>query len=182
MLKRLSLVLFVMLFYLPGFCQVKEIIDRDLPRINELPEFPCPVKSPKQNKKLIREFKRSNLEYMEILKLDTLAIPYLIDKISDTTETAIEMGFVPRKLKIGDVAFDLLHEIIVIPMGTVAGLQWDYIGCDGLDDYLYYLQHDRLKFQTQLRQYFAGSKGKAWVRLMKHKLSKEEYDKVVKEL
>lgn len=185
MLKRLSLFLLVMLFYLPGFCQVKEIIDRDIKLVSHVPEF-CNIKSKSQLKHLWKEFRKDNPQYFEIVSLDTAAIPYLIDKISDTTETSVSVrcgNDLPFNLKTGDIAFQLFKNIVgFLPMYAVTGIQWDLIGCDELCNYIYLLKSNRLKFQAQLRAYFSGPKGKAWLRIMKQKLSKEEYDKAVKEL
>jgi len=48
---------------------------------------------------------------------------------------------------------------------------------------IYLLKNDRLKFQAQLRAYFLGPKGRAWIKLLKtKKLSQEEYNKLVKEI
>jgi len=175
--------LYLLVFFsLSGFSQAKEIVDKNITLIKSIPEFPCPPPNSNQLKKMQKEFWRKNPEYLKILSLDTLAIPYLIDKISDTTETNIEINCASFKVKIGDVAFKLLNEIILIPMHMVSGMQWDMIGCNPLCDYMFYLHHDRLKFQSELKQFFAGRNGQLWVQLMKHKLSIDEYNKVAKEL
>lgn len=183
--KQLSLILLLLTFSFPAFCQVKEIIDRDIKLITHVPDF-CNTKSRSELKRLWRRFRKDNPQYSEIVSLDTVAIPYLIDKISDTTTTSVILNcttVIPYNLKTGDIAFELFNRIIkLIPMHAVTGLQWDYFSC-GLCDYIYLLKDNRLKFQTQLRTYFLGPKGKVWIRLLKtKKLSPEEHDKLIKEL
>ncbi len=184
MLKHLSLLLFAMLFYLNGFSQVKEIIDRDIKLIKYVPDDPISItKNWKKVRRKNNEYRKKNHEYHEILSLDTLAIPYLLDKIGDTTETSIRIPCSTHNLKIGDVTFVLLSDIIPIPMHLVTGSQWDVIDCDtfmlGTWDYL----HDsRKRFQNELFEFFKSKKGKLWIRLFKAKISKDEANRIQKEL
>ena len=171
------------MFSVAAPCQVKEIIDRNIPLIKNIPSAPCPAGDLKSINKKNKEFRKKNPEFNEILLLDTLAIPYLIDKISDTTETTIQITCITYKLKNGDVAFELLKEIIFIPMYAVSHQQWDLLyGCDSLCDYMYYLSHDRLKFQTELKTFFESQNGKIWLRLFYKKLSKTERADLMKKL
>ena len=162
-----------------SYCQLKEIIDKDISLITYLPydKFPFP------NKRKNKRYMRKNHEYHEILALDTLALPYLLDKISDTTQTSIRIPCAVHELKIGDVAFALLNDIVFIPFHLVTGSQWDSYGCDSLPDGGWdYLYQDREKFQKELKIFFASTKGKMWVRLLKAKLTKIEKDDLLKSL
>jgi hypothetical protein len=163
---------------------VKEIIDKDIVHIKYVPDDPLNItqnwrKVRRQNK----EYRKKNHEYHEILSLDTLAIPYLLERIGDTTETSIRIPCSTHNLKIGDVAFALLSDIIPIPMGLVTHSQWDVIACDtfmlGTWDYL----HDsRKRFQIELIEFFKSKKGKLWIRLLKEKITKDEANRIQKEL
>lgn len=182
--KQLSLILLLLTFSFPAFCQVKEIIDRDIVLIKYVPDDPI---STTKNWKKIRqknnEYRKKNHEYHEILSLDTLAIPYLLDRIGDTTETSIRIPCSTHSLKIGDVAFALLSDIIPIPMHLVTGSQWDVIDCDtfmlGTWDYLH---TSRKRFQNELIEFFKSKKGKLWIKLLKEKITKDEANRIQKEL
>jgi hypothetical protein len=68
-------------------------------------------------------------------------------------------------------------------MHAVTGMQWDLLdSCDSICDYTYYLNHDRLKFQGQLKTFFASSNSMIWIRLLKAKLGKPERVKFREEL
>jgi len=137
--KQLSLVLLLIFFSFPVFCQVKDIIDRDIKLIHQVPQF-CDVRGKRELKSSLKKFRKENPQYYEIAFLDTAAIPYLIEKISDTTTTSVVLNcssVIPYNLKTGDIAFQLFKSIVVlVPMNAVAGIQWDYIGCDELCNYI----------------------------------------------
>ena len=183
MLKCLSLFCLFTIFFLSARCQIKETIDRDIAVIKYVPGgYDCGSQM-KKIQKLDRKYRKRNHEYHEILSLDTLAIPYLIDKISDTTETPVRINCVAYNLKTGDVAFALLKDIIIIiPMYAVSRIQWDLIGCDSLCEYMDYLHNNRIKFQNELRTFFNSRNGKIWIRIFKTKLSKTQRGQLLKEL
>jgi len=174
---RLSLLFTMSLaFCTPASCQIKETIDKDIVLIKYVPYG-------KDNGKQNRKFKKQNHEYREILAIDTLAIPYLIDKISDTTQTDISIPCSIHKLKIGDVAFALLNDIVIIPWHAAFGIDGDAYGCDSLplggwED----VYNNRIKFQKDLKIFFSSAKGKAWVKLFKGTPIKTERDKLIKQL
>jgi hypothetical protein len=174
MYKSLSLLALALLFSLTSYCQVKETIDQDISLINYVPYGKFDTDDWKQKERENQKFRRTNPEYQEILALDTAAIPYLVNKISDTTETIIRVPCATRYLKAGDVAFALLNDIILIPWHAVTGSQWDSYSCDPLPDGGWaYLDHNRLQFQAQLKAFFASPKGKLWVRVFKDKKLKK---------
>lgn len=182
--KRFLLIIVLLIFSIPAFCQLKDIIDRDIVRLKYVPDDPISItKNWKKIRQENEEYRKKNREYHEILSLDTLAIPYLVDRISDTTETSIRIPCSAHNLRIGDVAFALLNDIIPIPMHLVTGSQWDVIDCDtfplGTWDYL----HDsRLRFQKELKVFFSSQRGRIWIRLLKGKITKEESKKLQKKL
>ena len=183
MAKPLSVFLLILLFSFPAFCQVKDIIDRDIFLIKYVPDDVYLQKDWQKIRKQNSEYRKKDPQYHEILLLDTLAIPYLVDKVGDTTATSIRIPCSTHNLTIGDIAFALLNDIIPIPMHYVTGSQWDVFSCDTLPTGTWdYLHDDRNRFQNELRRFFASSKGKTWVRLFKGKVKKKEYKKIIREL
>jgi hypothetical protein len=88
--------------------------------------------------------------------------------ISDSTEANLRVPCAAYNLKVGDVAFAVLNDIIVIPWHSVTGEEWDSYSCDALPDGGWgYLHHDRVKFQAQLKLFFASKQGKIWLRVFK---------------
>jgi hypothetical protein len=186
MLKQLGSLLLLLLFYQAAYCQanhVKETVDRDLAMIKYVPYGQYLSKDWKEEEKENERFRKKNKYYHELLKLDTLAIPYLIDRISDTTEMSIRIPCSAHFLKLGDVAFAVLNDIITIPWHAVTNGQWDAYTCDTLpDDGWDYLYNHRRQFQRQLRSFFQSPKGKMWIRIQKKKLSKTERDALLKKI
>lgn len=151
-----------------GFAQVKEIVDRDVMKIKFLPYGQFGSRTYKADERISARYRKENPAYHELLALDTLAIPYLIDKISDSTEANIRVPCAAYNLKVGDVAFAVLNDIIVIPWHSVTGEDWDSYSCDALPDGGWgYLHHDRVKFQAQLKLFFASKQGKIWLKVFK---------------
>jgi len=176
MFNRTLLLILLVLSTATGFSQVKEIVERDVRHLKYLPygQFGAPGWGKEET--INARFKKENPAYHEVLALDTLAIPYLVDMISDSTEANIRVPCAAHNLKVGDVAFALLNDIIIIPWHTVTGEQWDSYSCDALPDggwgYLYY---QRVKFKSQLKIFFASQQGKLWIQMFKDdKLNKQE--------
>src|ERR1700748_1382598 len=111
--KALSIILFALLFNVTGYGQeLKAIIYRDISSINYVPYGQYRGKDWKENDRINKDFRKSDPAYHEILALDTLAIPYLVDLITDTTDMYIRIPCCPHFLKKGDIAFALLNDII----------------------------------------------------------------------
>jgi len=168
MFKRIIIFILLILPCATAFGQVKEIIDTNIMRIRFVPYGRFGSMNWKKDEKTNARYRKENLAYHTILALDTLAIPYLIDRISDSTEANLRVPCSPHNLKVGDVAFALLNDIIIIPWHTVTGEDWEYYTCDSLPDGGWvYLHDDRVKFQNQLRLFFASKEGKIWVSIFK---------------
>ena len=187
MFKQLLPFLLLTLFCEAGHSQqpnkTKETVDRDLAMIKYVPYGQYLSKDWKQDERENKEYRKKNKYYHELLKLDTLAIPYLIDRISDTTEMNIRIPCSAHYLKLGDVAFAVLNDIITVPWHAVTNGQWDAYTCDTLpDDGWDYLYNHRRQFQRQLRTFFQSPKGKIWIRIQKKKLSNAERDALLKKI
>jgi hypothetical protein len=182
MLKLLLSISFFIIFLTKGLCQVREIVDNAVDSIQYVPYGNFLVEDAKSKRKN-KVFRVKNANYHRVLLLDTTAIPYLIEKIGDTTNTNIHVPCSPYALKRGDVAFALLNDIIWIPWSAVTGSQWDSFSCDALPDGAWdYLRNQRLRFQKELHDFFGSRKGEIWLKLFKEKLEKKERDALTKEL
>ena len=168
MSSRTLLLILLILSSATSFSQVKEIVERDVRHLKYLPYGQFGAPEWKKEERINARFRKENPAYHEVLALDTLAIPYLVDMVSDSAEANIRIPCAAYNLKVGDVAFALLNDIIVIPWHSVTGEQWDSYSCDALPDGGWgYLHHDRVKFQGQLRLFFASQQGKLWIRMFK---------------
>jgi hypothetical protein len=182
MFNRTLLLILLVLSSATGFCQVKEIVERDVRRLKYLPYGQFGAQEWGKEETINARFKKENPAYHEVLALDTLAIPYLVNMISDSTEANIRVPCAARSLKVGDVAFAVLNDIIVIPWHTVTGEQWDSYSCDALPDGGWgYLHYERVKFQSQLRLFFASQQGRLWIQMFKNNtLNKREKAQLAK--
>ncbi|MBV8388295.1 MAG: hypothetical protein JO080_00690 [Mucilaginibacter sp.] len=168
MFNRTLLLILLILSSAAGFGQVREIVERDVRHLKYLPYGQFGAPEWKKEERINARFRKENQAYHEVLALDTLAIPYLVDMVSDSTEANIRIPCAAYNLKVGDVAFALLNDIIVIPWRTVTGEQWNSYSCDALPDGGWgYLHYDRVKFQGQLRLFFASQQGRLWVQMFK---------------
>jgi hypothetical protein len=94
--------------------------------------------------------------YVKIMQLDTLAIPYLIDKLSDTTLTTISYHCDNTKLRRGDIALFLINDIESIPVNVVTGNSYDATGtCDIFPvGFFNAFREKRAQFQESYRTYY----------------------------
>ena len=79
------------------------------------------------------------------------AVLRLIDKISDTTITTATWKCKSTNLRVGDIAYLALREIIPVPFSDITGKQYDviYDGCQG--GVSKYIELNRLIFQKQVQ-------------------------------
>lgn len=105
--------------------------------------------------------------FWNVVRQKQAIVPFLIEKISDTTEIEV---FVPNfggYYSIGDVAYTAMTEIIHgIPTFKLLGVKFDKHGCG----YCAYWNHvrenplQRLKFQKKVRQWYERNKNHlTWV-------------------
>jgi len=182
MFNRTLLLILLVLSSTASFSQVKEIVERDVRHIKYLPYGQFGSGQWQKEERINARYRKENPAYHEILALDTAAIPYLIDMISDSTEANIRVPCAAHNLKVGDVAFALLNDIIVVPWHTVTGENWNSYSCDALPDggwgYLYY---ERVKFKNQLKMFFGSQQGRMWLTMFKDKtLDKETKARMAK--
>lgn len=88
-------------------------------------------------------------------------IPFLIDKMDDTTMTEAPVPYFGGRYTVADVAYSALQEIIRdIPTFDLLKIQFDTSGC-GYCAYWYYLRmdiHNRKKFKVAFMQWYDTNK------------------------
>jgi len=96
------------------------------------------------------------------LKQREEAIPFLIDKITDTIFTSIRKDSSGGFYKKGDLAIILLSNIEFIPYYSITGIQFD-VCCDTgylPVGFLSYVDKDRRSFQSKYNNYYYGHERK----------------------
>lgn len=95
-------------------------------------------------------------------------IPFLLDKLSDTTQTVATVPNFGGQYTVADIAYTALQEIIKdIPTFELIGVKFDERGC-GYCAYWNHLQNglkNRKKFQTNIRNWYNKNKSSlVWVK------------------
>ena len=143
----------------------------------EIKDIPALYKLPESHKIRRRDRKTADEAYQYILHLDTIAIPYLINELSDTTSTSIINGCTQKNFKRGDIAYCLLNNIVpVMPMHLITNSEWDlFMFCGGVQVGVWeYINMSRTRYQAELAAFFGSIKGRSWIQLIKHKNNLEE--------
>lgn len=98
--------------------------------------------------------------YWKIIRLSKDAIPYLLEKMKDSSITHIVIPCRTNKLRVGTIAYMILNEIIDIPQIEIFG-QYDTfeINCDfgfsqGL---LKYINNNLQKTSNRLNEWYANA-------------------------
>ena len=121
---------------------------------------------------------KSMVDSLEYLKTDTLdctadlywrivskgekAIPFLIDKLSDTTQTNISHNCKATKLNVGEVAYFALQQIAFFPAFVITNIQFDVIygnGCWSFFDY-FFDNNNKNHYQSLVRLWYNSNKTK----------------------
>lgn len=93
-----------------------------------------------------------------------VAIPFLIDKLDDTTHTAAKDKCKKTNFRVGDLAYLTLTKILPLPFSTITGVQLDP-KADACQLALFeYIENNRQKFKEQVQAYYdKKSEGLKWV-------------------
>jgi hypothetical protein len=154
--------------------QTKEIVEKNIYNIKSIPSYY--LKGFMYDPKIKRQNLIKDSSYLQITRLDTFALQYLIPFLSDTTLTEISNECLQTKFKIADLAFFLINDIEPVPYASVTGGQWCTWGdCGGLPDgFLYFINAQRLRFKNDYVNYFYGEKRNEWVKELHRKPSKKK--------
>lgn len=164
-MKKITVFFLTSIWFLcSATAQTKTIVDREIFNVKSIPFHYSKFYSESiKDKPLL-----TDASYLKIKSLDTLAIPYLILKLSDTSITSIENTCLGTKYKVGDIAFFLINDIEPIPYGMVTGGQYCTMGQCGVlpDGFITYLNNQREKFYNAYRIYYYGDKRKEWLEII----------------
>jgi hypothetical protein len=99
--------------------------------------------------------------FWRVVKQKQDIIPFLLDKLSDTTQTETSVPYFGGQYTVADIAYTALQELIKdIPTFELLGVKFDKNGC-GYCSYWNHLQKDlknRKKFQTNVRNWYDKNK------------------------
>src|SRR6266700_5328276 len=100
------------------------------------------------------------------------AIPYLIDKLGDSTITRAKHKCKLQNLRVGDLAYLALAHITFFPTAQITHMQFDVIVKGRQDGFFEYIEGKRLLFQTQVRNWYNKSgKSYKWTKLTSQQIT-----------
>lgn len=134
-----------------SYKQINKIFDR----IQVVPWYPSKLITTPTAKKSI-ESKRDY--YIEFLLLDTAAVPFLIDKLTDTSFSRVINSCTQKKLRKCELALYLLKTIDKFDERLLTGIMWDDFDDCGLCSISFrlYFANNKAKVQDQYRKYFSS--------------------------
>jgi hypothetical protein len=86
------------------------------------------------------------------------AIPYLIDKINDTTITLAKDKCKKTAYRVGDLAYLTLTKILPLPFSTITGFQPAAAKDDCQIEIFEYIEVNREKFKARVQYYYNTKK------------------------
>ena len=97
--------------------------------------------------------------YWKIIKRGKASIPFLIESLTDTTQTNIYNNCKKDKLTIGEVAYFALEEIAEFPAFKVTQIQFD-VNSDGCWNFYEYFFNPKNKkeYQVMIRKFYTENK------------------------
>ena len=99
--------------------------------------------------------------YWQLVATGKDAIPFLIEKLDDTTYIQTSLTCKATNVKLGDICFEALTEIFNIPLFYVTHQQFDFIDKYGCQQGVFtYLDSNRKKFKSQILAYYEKYKTK----------------------
>ncbi|RYG18389.1 MAG: hypothetical protein EOO07_09050 [Chitinophagaceae bacterium] len=142
------------LYSLSAFSQDKTLLDQI--KFNQIQEINYELSS-RTNKPIYQD-----TAFNYFLKQSENAIPFLIDKITDTNLTTIRRKTSGGFYKKGDLAIILLSNIEFIPYYSITGIQFDICCETGYlpVGFLSYVNEDRSRFQSKYINYYYGQERK----------------------
>src|SRR6478735_6756864 len=108
-----------------------------------------------------------NTVYWRVVAAGKNSIPFLIDKLDDTTQTQVSLTCKKTNVRMGDICFEALTDICNMPLFYITGQQFDFIDQYGCKHGLFtYIDNNRQKFTSQIVNYY--NKFKTNLKLIKY--------------
>lgn len=111
--------------------------------------------------------------YWRIIGKGDKAIPYLINKLTDTSSTNIKSPCKKSNLNVGEISYSAMTEIAYFPMYLMTHIQFDVIHNDCWNFYDYFYKDENKKeFQKMVQDWYLKEKKNYKVKtISKKKLS-----------
>lgn len=107
--------------------------------------------------------------YWRIIATGDKAIPFLIEKLTDTTPTRIRWICKKTNLNVGEVAQLALVEIGQFPAFVITNIQFDFVevfengeGCWSFYIF-FFMNENKARYQKDVRSWYEKEKSKFWV-------------------
>ena len=104
--------------------------------------------------------------YWRIIAKGNKAVPFLIDRLTDTTQTGVKYHCKKASLNVGEVAQFALTQIADFPAFLVTKLQFDVIiidetgrGCWSFYDF-FFINSNKPRYQKDVRNWYSKQKSK----------------------
>lgn len=100
--------------------------------------------------------------YWRIISKGDKAIPFLIDKLSDTTQLNASFACKTTRLNVGEISYFALNQIWYFPQFTITHIQFDYTddkGCWIFYEYLFN-NDNKAKYQKLVKEWYTNNKSK----------------------
>ena len=155
-MKRLTIIFFIQVLSCQIFGQeLDNYLDRMFLGITHPPNCVSYF-----NNSAINIEKTKDSSYFNITQNRRSAMPYLISKLLDTTDTKIFSHLLKKDLKRCDLALLLINDVELIPFSKITRIQW-CICCDCINfpvDFFTYFDKNRLQFYENYKSYFYSKK------------------------
>jgi len=109
--------------------------------------------------------------FWRIIAKKDKAIPYLIDKLTDTTQTNIKFLCKKTKLNVGEVAYFALQKIAYFPAFDVTHIQFDVFELNGCWCFFQFFfdNSNKYRYQKCVREWYAKERGNYKVKYISNK-------------
>ena len=121
--------------------------------------------------------------YWRIIAKGDKAIPFLIEKLTDTTQTKVKYHCKKVRLNVGEIAQFALRQIADFPASYITNMRFDVLysdetgeTCWGFYDYLF-INSNKPQYQKSVREWYKKEKSK----YKREKIKKEEQSECQKQ-
>lgn len=102
-----------------------------------------------------------NSTYWKIVVAKKDAIPLLIEKLDDVTLTNANNKCKTGNLRVGDIAYLALTQILNLPLFEITKQQFDVIETNGCQAFVFdYIENNRPQFKKAVKNYYIKNKSK----------------------
>ena len=99
--------------------------------------------------------------YWRIIAQGDKAIPFLIQKLDDTTNTNIHFICKNGTLNVAEIAYKALDEIVILPMAVIVPhIQFDHFDGDGCWSFYkyFYINNNKAAFKKNMNEWYSPNR------------------------